>query len=590
MALIEQDIAKTLSDNLRHENKLRIQDEAQSTVFHQRKKNANSNFVENSFSKSATLSFFIDQKKRKLLEHTQAFEKVIEASGPTYSPVLSQCKKRYDSYISHLEKLQVKRVSRELVAEQAHTQSASEIYHQRHEELRRKISLLQKKKELKQEELSTWEKKEYKLKLKPDVIEIDPQKDERLRRDLIHSQPPAVQQIPDIEINKLSYQYSVDLKNLWNDRFNRLLNITATNFVSIEDFNELKQDIRELKSKYNQTVLSTASQKELNLKLKQLLNKLKASHHCENGLRAVNSDTVLCSLPEVYQEDTLLLEFWRLLEEEQPMKAVSLAVANSRFHVSGTMAIFIDYDRVKQGIQPFVLANNREFDARSSALQFAQALNQISYVNSHPVSTDLSDLIIELLREKASLYHTNKASSTLALRLSLISDSALDKKLATKIFLKWKMYDEYFKNDGTEYKHFKTATLQTETWKYVINKHSKTATTADLQLLQKLYKFWYERKSETQKTEGSTSDLLVGFISSCEFFQSVVNLRLRKALVKSLGGWGSVIEDDRRGWCSCQRLQEEDPELMVMLLVKSMIDSALVRINEIEKSEYDFYF
>ena len=132
-----------------------------------------------------------NQKSEQTLKHRlqkvkPAFEKIIENCGSTYAPVLAQCKQRYDRYIEFLHSKQAAiRIKHDLQAQQMHESSANEIYQKRQEEILRKIEILNKKRELTLKDLECWQQKNYKLKLEPDVIEIDVDIEERKRREYL---------------------------------------------------------------------------------------------------------------------------------------------------------------------------------------------------------------------------------------------------------------------------------------------------------------------------------------------------------------------------------------------------------------------
>jgi len=544
----------------------------------------------------------IDKHKHQLQQTKPIFDKIIENSGSVYGPILAQCKQRYDTYIQHIcQRHAVKRIRNDLQAQRQHEASAIDIYMRRHAELNRKIEILKQKHELSLKELASWRTKTFKLKLQPDIIETDPCQEERERRELHTSTAPNYHQIPGLELDRLSLEYTGELKKKWRDRVDRQKSIVCNNFVTLADFGELTGSIHEMRCRQVSEQQKVKSLMESTRDLEQFLNALRASSNIKltSGVPQ-KSNSVIESLPETYQEDSQLLQFWEYLQDEDVsvgIKAVTLALCNRRFHVAGTMVIFIDYDLQRQKIDPHLLANTRVFNPDSLSLQFAQGLNQQIDYDGKDAALDsaLTDLVVELLREKADEVHLSRASSDLAAMLAK-TNIGNDRHLASQIYQKRNMFNEYLQTGGTDYSLLSDTDMRVTdaTWSALITRHSSAPTQFNLKNLSKLYQTWYSRQKELKLEGASASEIAknLGQLSTCKFLSLISDPKLRDYFIKCNGGLGALLEDDDRDWDSSkagQELQANNAELFALMLIKSVVQRAFEQISDHEKNEFEFY-
>jgi len=579
MVLIEQDIALGVSRDLNARVKLLSNTQGRDSFDH-----------------------VVDKHKHLVQQTKPIFDNIIENSGQVYGPILAQCKQRYDTYIRHItQKQAAKRISADLKAQRLHEASAIEIYVRRHAELNRKIEILKQKHQLSIKELESWRSKSFKLKLKPDVIETDPDQALRELRDFQTTVPPNYHAIPGLNIDKLSLDYTTKLKQTWADRVERQKQVFQGNFVHLDEFKDLKTDFSELETQHLNGKVEVSNLKSKIGELRQFLNVLRASGSIRITTELPRrSDSVIESLPETYQEDSQLIHFWEYLQEDGPsggLKAVSLALCNRRFYVAGTMAIFVDYDNQRLKLDPYEHANVRAFNADSTALQFARGLNRTLNYSREDVTVEenLTDFIVELLREEARDEHFSRVSCALAKKLTC-TGCEKDRLLAAKIYIRKGMINEYFQSGGDDYKILADNTVQVhnETWSATISRHCKNATQSNLKKLQLIYQIWYRRRQDLISAEESDGSIenSVGALSACRFVTSISNKPLRDAFVKSMGGWRNLMKDDYRDWNSSKvgkTLQSEHVELLALVIIDQILKQAFNRINEHEKTEFDFY-
>lgn len=362
--------------------------------------------------------------KHRLQQVKPAFEKIIENCGSTYAPVLAQCKQRYDRYIDFLHSKQAAiRIKHDLQAQQMHESSANEIYQKRQEEILRKIDILKKKRELTLKDLEGWQQKNYKLKLEPDVIEIDVDSEERKRREYLKTLPKNFHKIPGLKIDELSLDYSEKLKTKWKGRLDKVVKTKASEFVKRVDFENTEKNRTDLENKIISAKNSIEAEKNKSNKLRKLLACLKKTSET-----AINKKLSQCSINstdtiEIAESDSVLIKFWEYLNENTisgSLKAVTLALVNRKFHVAGTLAIFLDHDLNILKLDSYARHPN------STAYQFVSGLDKIiDYSNQDKtISSELTDGIVEILREKCHDKHFAKASLNCARMLCLTGNTA----------------------------------------------------------------------------------------------------------------------------------------------------------------------
>lgn len=460
-----------------------------------------------------------------------------------------------------------------------HESSANEIYSRRQEEIRRKIEILKKKRELTNSELKSWQEKSYKLKLEPDIIEIDPYEEERARREKLKSFPKNYHKIPGLKLDDLSFEYTNGLKIKWTERLENVEGIKKNNFLDKTELVELENKLGELKNSCSETEKSILVETEKSNKLKNLLAKIRSKS--QTSLNKKLSDHRIGQTPtdceETSEEDSLLLKFWELLHEENHvsnLKAVTLALTNRKFHVAGTLAIFSEHDFKTMKLDVYEMSVNRSFNPRSTAYQFASGLDKIINYGSTDttIHSDLTDGIIEILRENGREKHIKRASLNCARMLSLTGDTN-DRTLASKIYLAHEDFDNYIKNGGCdldlilETPVFKT--IKENSWRTLITKKQ------DLNSLVSIFNILISEEVPIN-------------ISVCNALEQV-NQNLRTKLVSEFGGWRIFVEAEETDFDDTA-MQSEHIELKAILVCRRAIKKALSVFNEIERSQFEFYF
>lgn len=148
-----------------------------------------------------------------------------------------------------------------------------------------------------------------------------------------------------------------------------------------------------------------------------------------------------------------------------------------------------------------------------------------------------------------------------------------DRTLASKIYLAHEDYDNYIKNGGCdldlilETPVFKT--IKENSWRTLITKKQ------DLNSLVSIFNILISEEVPIK-------------ISVCNALEQV-NQNLRTKLVSEFGGWRIFVEADETDFDDTA-MHSEHIELKAILVCRRAIKQALSVFNEIERSQFEFYF
>jgi len=501
--------------------------------------------------------------KEKYQELQNIFEQIIAHSGKLYAPPLAQCKRSLDLYINNVETHKtIELVRQELSAQSQHAGSAITLYQRRFDELERKLLILQKKKSNLTDELENWKTKSFKLKVEPDVVEFEADTEERNRFFLSKIQPDFTK-IPGLKPDRLSLEYAESVRRNWENRLKQLHKISNENFVPKSDHDHVATNLEEQKNQKKSLLSKISTSKSKIEKMQHLLAKLKKS--------TVINATKTISTEYFEEDDSILLKFWSHLNAgEDHMKAVSLAVMDSRFHQKATAAVFMDYDRTKLNIDVLENAKNRETNGKSTSYQFLIALVNLK----KDVDSELADIMGTVLREEIGEDNLKKCSYGFGMNL-VRSGIEKDGKLGVKIFQYQERWDDYFRFGGDKIEVLKDVSVTKETWIRIVQIFSTKNTAENLDQLQKLYIIHYKLLQENKNP-----------LTSVQFLEAVECDTLLRNLVQSLGGYYQLISDDCNDW---DKSTITDPEMTAALLTHSLFSIAWDKITEAEKMTFDFY-
>ena len=148
-----------------------------------------------------------------------------------------------------------------------------------------------------------------------------------------------------------------------------------------------------------------------------------------------------------------------------------------------------------------------------------------------------------------------------------------DRTLASKIYLAHEDYDNYIKYGGCdldlilETPVFKT--IKENSWRTLITKKQ------DLNSLVSIFNILISEEVPIK-------------ISVCNALEQV-NQNLRTKLVSEFGGWRIFVEADETDFDDTA-MHSEHIELKAILVCRRAIKQALSVFNEIERSQFEFYF
>ena len=390
--------------------------------------------------------------KEKYQELQNIFEQIIANSGKLYAPPLAKCKRSLDVYINNVETHKtIEIVRQELSAQSQHAGSAISLYQRRFDELERKLLILQKKKSTLNNELEDWKSKSFKLKVEPDVVEFEADTDQRNMFFLSKIQPDFTK-ISGLKPEKLSVEYAESVKQNWENRLKQLQKISQENFVPKSDHEKIVKNLKDQKNLKESLLSKISTSKSKIEKMQAILSKLKKS--------TVINATKTISTEYFEEDDSILLKFWSYLNSgKDHMKAVSLAVMDSRFHQKATAAVFMDFDRTKLNINVLENAKNRENNGKSTSYQFLIALVNLK----KDVDSELADIMGTILREEIGEDNLKKCSYGFGMNL-VRSGVEKDGLLGVKIFENLEKWDDYFRFGGDKIEVLKDVSVTKETW------------------------------------------------------------------------------------------------------------------------------